>query len=280
MKRDDLDTKVVNLGKRVAKRNAAKIAELPIWPEQQRGIPSMVLRSALFAAVQGKNRVYLSRVVIACQKGWEIRFSGMQLNQSDLDVWEQALHLAREHPLGTQCEFPIYTFLKNMGRGTGKSDKEWLINVFARLIGCGVELTDNDLQVTYGGSLLEFYYDKKAERYLIKFNPQILAVYERGWTAINWQQRQQLRGKPLALWLHGYYSSHAKPYPVKISTLQALSGSKTATLRKFKQLLKTAFDELMTIGFLNSYQFQDELVVVDKTLSPSQQRFLAKKEAD
>ena len=61
---------------------------------QARGVPNSVLRGALFAAVQGKNRVAMKAELLAVQKGMEIRFTGWQLDQSDLDVWEQALHLA------------------------------------------------------------------------------------------------------------------------------------------------------------------------------------------
>lgn len=31
------------------------------------------------------------------------------------------------------------------------------------------------------------------------------------WTQIDWEQRQRLRGKPLASWLHSFYASHAEP---------------------------------------------------------------------
>ena len=40
--------------------------------------------------------------LLAAQRGIEIRFMGMQLDQSDLDVWEQALHLARQQSLGSR----------------------------------------------------------------------------------------------------------------------------------------------------------------------------------
>jgi hypothetical protein len=40
------------------------------------------------------------------------------------------------------------------------------------------------------------------------------------WPAIDWEQRQSLRGKPFALWLYGFYSSDAKPHPIKLDTLR------------------------------------------------------------
>jgi hypothetical protein len=267
-----------SLQKAMTERNKiddkAKVYQLPLWVEPVRGTPNPVLRGALFAAVQGKDCRYMERQLLACQKGLQIRFTGKQLNQSDLDVWEQALHLARHHPLGTRCEFSAHSFLKALGRRTGKSDHEWLKDVFARLMGCGVELTNQQEHKTYGGSLLEFFRDEQTGRYVIHFNPKILAFYDGGWTAIDWKDRQLLRGKPLALWLHGYLASHAKPYPVKIETLQVLSGSHNKGKKGFKQRLKAALDELKQIDFINGYEFDGENVVIDKPPTPSQQRYL------
>lgn len=252
----------------------SKVYQLPLWPEPARGIPNPVLRGALFAAVQGKNRAVFQRELLACQKGLQIRFTGIQLDQSDLDVWEQALHLARHHPLGTRCEFSVYGFLKALGRKTGKSEHEWLKNSFARLMGCGVELTNQQERKTYGGSLLEFLRDDDSGRYVVIFNPKILTLYEGGWTAIDWQARQLLRGKPLALWLHGYLASHAKPYPIKIETLRTFSGSNNKAVRFFKRKLIAALNELKKIQFIRDYAFEDDNVIINKPPTASQQRFL------
>ena len=252
----------------------SKVYQLPLWPEPARGIPNPVLRGALFAAVQGKNRAVFQRELLACQKGLQIRFTGIQLDQSDLDVWEQALHLARHHPLGSRCEFSVYGFLKALGRKTGKSEHEWLKNAFARLMGCGVELTNQQERKTYGGSLLEFLRDDDSGRYVVIFNPKILTLYEGGWTAIDWQARQLLRGKPLALWLHGYLASHAKPYPIKIETLRTFSGSNNKAVRFFKRKLIAALNELKEIQFIRDYAFEDENVIINKPPTASQQRFL------
>ena len=267
--------RIAQLGQqRSGRLKDSKVYQLPLWPEPARGIPNPVLRGALFAAVQGKNRAVFQRELLACQKGLQIRFTGIQLDQSDLDVWEQALHLARHHPLGSRCEFSVYGFLKALGRKTGKSEHEWLKNSFARLMGCGVELTNQQERKTYGGSLLEFLRDDDSGRYVVIFNPKILTLYEGGWTAIDWQARQLLRGKPLALWLHGYLASHAKPYPIKIETLRAFSGSNNKAVRFFKRKLIAALNELKEIQFIRDYAFEDENVIINKPPTASQQRFL------
>jgi len=171
------------------------VVQLPLWPEAKRGVPNSTLRGALFAAVQGKGRRYMKGELLAAQRGVAVRFTGMQLDQSDLDVWEQALHLARHHPLGTRCHFTARGFLKALGRRTG--DREWLKGAFRRLAGAVVEITHG--RWTYGGTLLEFYRDEDAGRYVLKINSKLADLYaSTRWTAIDWEQRHKLGGKPLA----------------------------------------------------------------------------------
>ena len=253
---------------------SAEIVQLPLWPQPVRGVPNSALRGALFAAIQGKNRQYMKRELLAVQQGMEIRFTGMQLDQSDLDVWEQALHLARMHPLGTRCEFTAHAFLKALGRGTGRAQHEWLKDVFARLMGCGVEITH--ARYTYGGSLLEFYRDEDTERYRLEINPKIIALYDAGWTATDWQQRKALGRKPLALWLHGFYASHADPYPMKVEKLMQLSGSRTKEVWKYKQNLKKALSTVQAVGAFSDFEIKDGLVYVNSIPSASQRKHLTR----
>lgn len=255
-------------------QQSAEVVWLPSWSELTRGVPNSALRGALFAAIQGKHRQYKKRELLDVQQGIEIRFTGMQLNQSDLDVWEQALHLAQLHPLGSRCHFTARSFLKALGRATGNRDHEWLKDTFARLGGCFVEITHG--RYTYGGSLLEFYRDEETRLYILEINPKIRALYTAGWTATDWQQRELLRRKPLALWLHGFLASHANPFPMKVETLHQLSGSRNKDMRGFKRDLKKAFEKLRVISAINGYEFSGDLVTIDRTPSGSQQKHLTK----
>ena len=256
-------------------RPPAKVIQLPLWPEPKRGAINVVLRSALFAAVQGKGRVALDRELVAAQQGIEIRFTGWQLNQSDLDVWEQVLHLARTQALGTRCYFTAHGFLKALGRSTGKRDHEWLKSVFSRLSATDVQIRHKGR--TYFGSLIEGgIRDEDTGRYVVEINPKLAAFYGRTqWTQLDWEQRQQLRGKPLALWLHGFYASHAKPYPLTVAYLHKLSGSQTKQLRYFKKNLAEALSELVTVGAGAAFEILGDLVHVRTVPSKSQQKHLA-----
>ena len=257
------------------KPKSAEIVQLPLWPGSARGVPNSALRGALFAAIQGKDRQYMKRKLLAVQKGMEIRFTGMQLDQSDLDVWEQALHLARIHPLGTRCNFTAHAFLKALGRRTGKSQHEQLKDNFSRLTACEVEIRQGPH--VYAGSLIEAHYrNEDTGYYILRLNPDLIKLYVASWTAIDWQQRQQLRRKPLALWLHGFYASHADPYPIRIEKLMQLSGSHTKQVKHYKANLKKNMQLLQSIGAIRGFGINDNLVFVDNVPSPSQQRHLKK----
>jgi hypothetical protein len=253
-----------------APKQPAAVIQLPLWPEPARGTPNDVLRSALFAAIQGKGREYIEDRLIAAVDGISIRYTGRQLEQSDLDVWEQVLHLARQHPLGTVCYFKGGAFLKAIYK--------WLATVLTRLTACEVRFKRPGY--THGRGLIASYdIDEHTKLYRVSVDPDTAKLYAAGWTAIDWQQRQQLRGKPLALWLHGYYATHAKPLPVKVDTLRSLSGTKNPQLFAFRRQLRKALDELKAIGAIASWQIEaTDLVTVDRgdAITASQRRHLTR----
>lgn len=251
------------------------IIQLDIWPEPVRATPNQVLRSALFSAIKGNNRKAMERELIASINGFEIRFTGVQLCQTDFSVFAQALHLARREPLGNQCEFTASSFLNELGRSKGKYQHEQLKKEFARLMGCGLEITDNNAQKTYADSFLRYYRDEITGRYVVQFNPQFKIIFDGGWTAIDWEQRKQLKNKPLAQWLHSFISSHAKIYPMKTETFRELSGSNTKEIRYFTKAFKKALGDLKTIGAINAFHFEKGLAYIDHTPKPSQKKHLS-----
>lgn len=249
--------------------------QLPLWPEATRGVPNAWLRCALFAGIQGKGRQALKRELLATVDGVEIRFSGWQLDQSDLDVWETVIHLARHHRVGNQVQFTELQILKALKRSTGTSDRLWLRATLIRLAGAMIEMKLGGF--TFFGALLKGVGDEKSGVYAIELESRLEALYMAGWTQIDWEERVRLRRKPLALWLHGWFCSHAEPFPLAIETIQKLSGSANSHPGSFKRQLAKALDELVLIGALVSWSFSGHRVCVTRMPTPSQQRHLAKK---
>ncbi|MTW23030.1 Replication initiator protein A [Allochromatium palmeri] len=266
---------------RAKAREAEKTAKIlqmpmPVWPESVRGVPNVALRSALFGAIKRGPRRYMDRELVTSLEGYEVRYTGPRLDQSDLDVWEALLHLARRQALGNRIEASERQLLKEAGRSYGKSGREWLKSVAARLSATTVEI-QHDHQ-NYGGSLVdEFYRDDIAGCYVIELNPrlQLLFAHE-DWTQVEWEQRQKLKRQPLAQWLHGFYSTHARPFPLKVKTLHQLSGSEAKQLYHFRAELRDALACLEeATGWTHEIDTND-LVHVGKIPTPSQARYLSK----
>jgi TrfA protein len=105
----------------------------------------------------------------------------------------------------------------------------------------------------FWGSLLPHgALDENSGQYVVEINRDLAKLFDRGFTQIDWEQRRMLRRKPLAQWLHLYYSSHAKPHPVSVAWLHHKSGSKMASMRAFRQTLKAALDEIQKAGAIVS----------------------------
>jgi hypothetical protein len=249
---------------------AMRPVQLPLWHEDRRGTPNSFLRSALFAAIQGKDREYLEEAVIASHSGITVKFTGKQLNQEDLTVWETLVHLARLHPLGNECSFSAYGILKAMELPRGGEQHKQLHRSIIRLTACAVEITHEGR--SYFGSLIEGgVKDDVTSQYHVRLNRDLVWLFDDDkWTAITWEQRVKLRRKPLAQALHAYYSTHRSPHPVKLSTLQELTGSRNAQVAGFKRYCRAALDSLVKVGFLQSYEINGSMVCVERAFQTLQ----------
>jgi hypothetical protein len=252
-----------------------KLFQFPLWPEPVRGMPNPALRSALFSAIQSKDRRWLDDELIAAVNGIEIRFKGQQLNQEDLEVCAQIFHLARLGPLGETCTIAAHGLLKSIGRSTGRTDH--------RLLRASLTRLQQPLEIKvgryrYSGSFIEkSLKDDLTRHYAIKINRDLAALFDHGWTALDVQQRQSLRGKSLALWLHAFYASHPQPYPYKVRTLRELCGSRTNALFHYRQQLRRALDELRGTEAISAWEIDGgDLVHVRKAMAVPQQKNRAK----
>jgi hypothetical protein len=185
----------------IEERETSTAVQLPLGHEIERGTPNSFIRSALFAAIQSKDRKYLKEAILASSRDITVTFTGEQLNQEDLTVWETVVHLARTSPLGSVCTFTAHGLLKAMGMDTGGEQHRRLHSHLIRLTACAVEIKHDGR--SYFGSLIESgvseevgvgLKDEITNLYTLKLNPQLLRLYgQKHWTAINWSQRLVVR---------------------------------------------------------------------------------------
>jgi hypothetical protein len=257
-----LDKQLAVIKARIEENERTGSLQLPLWPEAKRGTPNSFIRSALFSAIQGKDRQFLKDYTVASQDGITVKFTGEQLNQEDLTLWENLVHLAKQHPLGNVCNFTAHGILKTLELNTGGAEHRRLHLSIIRLTACAVQISTG--KKTYFGPLVKAgVKDELTSHYAIELNRELIRLFgENDWSAIDWKQRLALRRKPLAQALHAYYSSHRYPYPVTVAFFQRITGSRNASVRDFKRKLREALDELQAIGFIYAFEIKGDLVTV------------------
>ena len=240
---------------------------LPLWPEAVRAIPNAVLRGALFNVAKAR-ATCTNLTLLTSVSGVEIRFKGERFNQTDLDVWEQLLHLARLQPVGSQIRFNTKTLLRALDRQTGKTQRDQLHEEIIRLRSGTVDLLwTADKKRFFGGLISKGFKDEETQEYVIELEPRIMELYQNGYSYIDHDQRQQLGANNIARWLHAFYSTHEHPYPYKVATLRELCGSTLGRLSEFRSRLKDALAKLVDVGAIQSWQIsKNDLVVIHKTV--------------
>jgi len=226
-------------------------------------MPNEYARAALFGIVRRGRRRYMREEPIASWPGGEIRYTGEQLDQADLDVLMAAASMVNQSMDG-KVRTTRRALLKAAGRkGAGSKDIKWLRSTLSRMTACDVTL-ENERYV-YHGNILNSAEDKETGELVIHLNPQQRWLWnERNTTRLNHDQRTAL-STDLAKWLQGYVSSHRAtprhPHQISLEKLQPLTGS-TAPMRNFRVAVKKAMAELEQAGIVTAWAVGKNLVFV------------------
>ena len=257
------------------------VAQLPLWPEPVRAVPNGFLRSALFGAIAKGRRRYINGEDLAAIDGVTIRYKGERLDQGDLDVWESVLHAVRLQEMGSQCRVTSYALLKLMGKTDTGKNRTTLHNRIERLAANAVTVKQG--RYTYIGGLIRFAAkDEETQEWVIELDEKLRPLFAVDqFTQVEWGVRHALDGHQLAQWLHGFYASHAKPFPLKVETLHRLCGSEAGLMSDFAKKLRKALaavaDASAAHGEGFSYDIRGDLVHVEKKAQGAQRRHLARK---
>lgn len=252
------------------------VTQLPLWPAPFRAVPNGFLRSALFGAIRKGRRRYLKGERLAALDGIDIRYTGERLDQGDLDAWESVLHAVRLQALGSQCRVTSYALLKLMGKTDSGKNRATLHERITRLRANAVEVQQG--RYTYiGGLIASAVKDETTQEWVIELDVKLRSLFAADqFTQVEWAVRHALDGQPLAQWLHGFYASHAKPFPLKMATLHRLCGSEAALISDFAKTLRKALNAIaeasLARGERFNYEIRGELVYVDKKLRAARRR--------
>lgn len=237
---------------------------LELLGQGARGAPDSILRSALFSATKPGPRRQLDNEEVASVANVTIRQTGPQLQQGDLDVWIELVRLAAETQ-NSYINLPLKTLLTRLNRDKGSQSKERLLSTLLRLNACLVSITYtiNKAEKNYNGNMIFEHSRDEKQHLVIRLNPRIAALFDKSsWSTLQLEQRRKLKRNPLAQWLHGYYSSHTRPFPIKIETLRQLSGSQAQSLFHYRDRLRDAMEKVQGATGWGWQIKEDKLIVV------------------
>ncbi len=266
----------------LASTTDAKILKFPLpFGDETRAVSNPLARCALFAAVKERQH-FKDYVLVGEQDGVKIEFKGEQFNQDDHDTLLQLVKMALHKPFGVDVVQSVNAVLSGIGRTTHQEQRRQLFEQISRLVFGTVRLTIPDMP-RYEGHLLDDASTPDDQATLPRYrrhlayrlNPKFARFYDKAaFTLIDWKDRVKLkgRGSELAKWLHLWIVGNAEQYPHKVETIREKCGSQTKDLKKFRQTLRAALDQLQAAGIITAWRIDQEtdLVHIDRTPSPAQ----------
>ncbi len=174
---------------------------LPGLEDFMRAMPNHIARSSLFAPVaRGRKRIHKDMILVS-RADAVIKFWGEQLDESQADVWMQAMHEASRGPLGEPVVIKRAKFLRDIGRQTGNYEYKWLNRTmqtltFAMLV-IEVRAKDGKPKLSVGKNralhMIEgFDYDDEAEAYTLRIDPRWRVMFgNREFALIDWEKRKR-----------------------------------------------------------------------------------------
>lgn len=241
--------------KELPSANLEEPKQLGLWPEDRRGVPNAIVRSALFSAGKPtKTRKSFRDYELPAAIGTRaITYTGQQLYQHELDVWLEVVHRCRLRPAGISTDFHVHGFLRSLRRSTGNKDHKQLHSTLGLLHATSINVVmsrdERGRATGYRGHLIEtFRYNDTLCRWEVGLHPEIAELFApKDHTWLHVDARLDLGKNYLAKWLHGYFSSHRKPYPIGVARLHELSGSANASLRFFRRRLREAMAQVASV---------------------------------
>lgn len=128
----DFDAVASRLAKQATQERMERLTsdpvQLTLFGRPHSASPNAILRSALFRARKSTAAaVPVHDKMVACLTGpnlsYDIRFSGLELDQGDLDVWEAVLYSTSTTPLGTVSRVSRRGLLRRLGRNPKKGER-------------------------------------------------------------------------------------------------------------------------------------------------------------
>lgn len=238
---------------------------LPDIFDDRRAIPNCFLRGALFGMVRKGRRALVGDMPIFTMSQYDLTFTGYELDQNDLEVWDTLMYLAKERNVDNELRISLYDLCQQMRLSDQKINRENVFNRAKRLQLGQVSIKTRDKE--YAGSLIDdVYVDKTGDgKLIVRYNKKLTPLFtDNDYTLISADIRHLLGDNQLARWLYNFYESHKEPIPFAINFIKQLCRS-DSELKGFKQKLKLALEEVKKAHLSVNLKSKWEYEITDKS---------------
>ncbi len=179
-----LAEELAHLDEPVKGLEVGNVVSLSLWQEAKRVTPNHFIRSNLFSTIQSQKRPWLNHEIIYSERGITVKFTGQQLNQKDLALWETLVHRANHHSLGSKCTFTVSSILTELGLPINEKEREELHSGVIRLIACSVQFIYKK-NISFGSPIYKIVTDEVTKYCTVELNETFIQLYkENKWAVI------------------------------------------------------------------------------------------------
>lgn len=246
------------------------------FQENQSAAPNQLLRGKLFAPIaKGRRKLIEDVVLVTSDDGLtEFKYSGAQLDQSDLDVLLTLLRVLGDASLTgnitkisdengrheyTRVRFSRYGFLKELKKNNQSKNYKNL-DASLRRLGGELEITIKDTGNIRGPIVGKRFVDEATGDMVVDINQDFTTLFKNDQFAfIDMSERLQLKNG-FEKWLHGFVLTHSGESFYSAEKLMELSGSNAKRIRQWMQRQATpAFEKLAGMEVIFNFQIDGHL---------------------
>ncbi|MBX9840088.1 MAG: RepB family plasmid replication initiator protein [Silvanigrellaceae bacterium] len=251
-KKQIIEDKVLNIEYKENEllENSSANSLIPKVYDESRVIPNVFLRSSLFGIVKKGKREFLKNKSVFSFSQYEILYTGEELDQLDLIVWDSLVYLFKYKNKEKETEnisTTLYEICNIAGYNPQGNIYKQIFERIKRLNCANVEIKFNKKKYV-GNLLLGFFHDENKNSYSVKMNKNLINIFSnnKDYTYINSKVRDELGQNQLAIWLFHFYESHLEPISFTLEYLKELSGSGTSQ-KEFNRMIKNSLKSLKNI---------------------------------
>lgn len=237
---------------------------LPDIFEDRRAIPNCFLRGALFGMVRKGRRALVDNQPIFTMSQYQVSFTGHELDQNDLELWDTLMYLAKERNVDNELRISLYDLCQQMRLSFTKTAYVALGARLSRLQLGQVRIKAS--KKLFFGSLINNVYMEEGDhgRLVVEYNKKLTPLFTDGdYTLISVDIRHLLGDNQLARWLYNFYESHSEPIPFAINFIQKLCRSDSEP-KEFKRLLKNSLELVRKAHLSVNHKSKWDYEITDK----------------